>query len=182
MEFIKMMDVLAAKGCVEILFYMKSLSTPVTIPEINQYFNSEGSKTRLTTATVYRRVKELQLVGFISKNRENKVFLTEFGQKSLLDIQREEIQLKRSRRGILNIIQREITISMSEIQNHGYSPVTIQRSVQDLEHLELVEKNLKEKSTQLQKKAGRPKKLIKLTKKGKNYLKIKEKLEEDSKK
>ncbi len=182
MEFTKMMDVLAAKGCVEILFYMKSLNTPVRIPEINQYFNSESSKTRLTTATVYRRVKELQLVGFISKNRDNKVFLTDYGQKCLLDIQGEEIQLKKSRRGILNVIQREITISMREIQNHGYSPVTIQRSVQDLEHLELVEKDLKEKSTQLQKKVGRPKKLIKLTKKGKEYLKVKEKLEEDLKK
>jgi DNA-binding MarR family transcriptional regulator len=177
-----MMDVLAAKGSVEILFYMKSLNIPVSIPEINQYFNSEKLKTRLTTATVYRRVKELQLVGFISKSRDSKVFLTDYGQKCLLDIQGEEIQLKKSRRGILNIIQREITISMSEIQNHGYSPVTIQRSVQDLEHLELVEKDLKEKSIHPQKKAGRPKKLIKLTKKGKNYLKIKEKLEEDSKK
>ncbi len=177
-----MMDVLAAKGCVEILYYLKSLNTPVTIPEINQNFNSENSKTRLTTATVYRRVKELQLVGMISKNKDNEVFLTGYGQQCLLDIQGEEIRLKKSRRGILNIIQREKAISMQEIQNHGYSPVTIQRSVQDLEHLELVEKDLKEKSIQLQKKVGRPKKLFKLTKKGEQYLKTKEKLEEDLKK
>ena len=71
---------------------------------------------------------------------------------------------------------------MREIQNQGFSPVTIQRSVQDLEHLELVEKDLKEKSTQLQKKVGRPKKLFKLTKKEKEYLKVKKKLEEDPKK
>lgn len=174
-----MMDVLAAKGSVEIMKYLKSVNRPIAIPDINQFFNTESSNSRLTTATIYRRVKELQLVGIISKNQLNKVILTEYGFKCLLDIQGEEIKLKKSRRRILSIIQREKSISVQEIQNYGYSPVTIQRSVQDLEQLDLVEKNLKEKAIVKQKKAGRPKKMFKLTKKGKKYLKTKEKLEED---
>ncbi|MHA1946142.1 MAG: hypothetical protein ACXAC6_18255 [Candidatus Hodarchaeales archaeon] len=174
-----MMDVLAAKGSAEIMNYLKSVNKPTTIPEINRFFNSESSKAHLTTATVYRRVKELQLVGIISKNQSNKVILTDYGFKCLLDIQGEKLKLKKSRRGILNIIQQKKNVSVQEIQNHGYSPVTIQRSVQDLEQLDLVEKNLKEKTIAKQKKAGRPKKMFKLTKKGKEYLKTKEKLEED---
>ena len=113
------------------------------------------------------------------KNQENQVFLTDYGYKCLLEIQGEEIRLKSSRRGILNIIQQKTNISIQEIQNHGYSPVTIQRSVQDLEQLELVEKNLMDKALEKQKKVGRPKKKFRLTKKGKEYFKIKEKLEEE---
>jgi predicted transcriptional regulator len=177
-----MMDVLAAKGSVEILNYLKSLSVPATIPEINNFFNSERVKMRLTTATVYRRVKELQLLGMITKDKQNKVFLTAYGHKCLLDIQGDEIKLKSSRRGILNIIQEESVVSIQEIKTHGYSPVTIQRSVQDLEQLELVKKNTGEKSSKLHKKAGRPKNLIKLTEKGKKYLRKQEKLEKDQNK
>ena len=177
MELTKLMDVLAAKGSVEILRYLNSANKPIPIPEINQFFNFKKSKSRLTTATVYRRVKELQLVGMISKTKDNKVYLTDYGYQCLLEIQGREIRLKSSRRDILNIIQQKKDISIKEIQNHGYSPVTIQRSVQDLEELELVEKDLKDKELEEERKVGRPKKKFKLTKKGIEYLKIKEKLE-----
>jgi DNA-binding PadR family transcriptional regulator len=177
-----MMDVLAAKGSVEIMNYLKSLNKPMTIPEINQFFNSENSMTRLTTATIYRRVKELQLVGMVTKSHSNDVFLTDYGLKCLLEIQGEEIRLKKSRRGILTIIQEKKTISIREIQNYGYSPVTIQQSVHDLEQLDLVENALKEKAIVKQKKVGRPKKTFQLTRKGIKYLKTKEKLEEEKNK
>ena len=175
------MDVLAAKGSVEVLSYLRLKKKAIKIPTINHYFNSEQSKTRLTTATIYRRVKELELLGMLTKNNEGEVSITEYGKKCLLEIQGEEIRLKKSRRDILNVIQAEEEINVQKIQDYGYSPVTIQRSVQDLEELDLVEKNRNEGSKRKQKKVGRPKKLIKLTEKGKKYIEKQEKLEKNQK-
>ena len=76
-----MIDLLAARGSVEILLFLKTQKEPIPILEINTFFQSEGRKFRLTSATVYRRVKELQLAGFIEKNKVSKVLLTKFGKE-----------------------------------------------------------------------------------------------------
>ena len=177
----ELLDLLAAKGSVEILTFLKSTNKAVTITEMSSYFQSQKGTKTLTTATLYRRVKELQLAGFITKNKAKKLVLTEFGEEKISDIQREEIRLKRSRRDILNVIQEEHSISVQDIQSRGFSPVTIQQSVEELKNLALVEQDLENKPLINKKKVGRPKKLYKLTKKGKQTLKKQEELEKRTK-
>jgi predicted transcriptional regulator len=169
-----MLDLLAAKGSVEILTFLKKQEKPVTISVINSYFQSQQTDIDLTTGTIYRRVTELQLAGFIMKNKDNTIFLTKFGDEKISDIQGKEIRLKRSPRDILNVIQEEPHISVQEIQQHGFSPVTIKKYVEELKELELVEE---EKETH--KKVGRPKKSFILTKKGVKALKKQEELEKE---
>ncbi len=140
-----MLDLLAAKGSVNILLFLEKHKKPVTISEINTHFQSQEPRKTLTTATLYRRIKELHLAGFITKNKAKKILLTDFGKEKITDIQRKEICLKRSRRDILNVIQEEPSISVQEIQQHGFSPVTIKQSVEDLKELALVEEDLEKK-------------------------------------
>ena len=177
-----MIDLLAARGSVEILLFLKSLSEPIPILKINTYFQSKEANLKLTSATVYRRVKELQLAGFIEKNKENKVLLTKFGRKKLIDIQGEEILLKRSRREILNVIQEQEGISVQELQQRGFSPTTIKKSYDDLEQLDLIKRYVVHAKSLGSKKVGRPKKRRQLTKKGLRVLKKQEELEEELKK
>ena len=179
---IKVIDLLAARGSVEILLFLKTRDEPIPILEINKFFQSKGNKFRLTSATVYRRVKELQLTGFIEKNKANKVSLSKFGREKLSDIQRKEIRLKRSRREILNVIQEQEGISGMELQQRGFSPTTIKRSIDDLEELDLIKQYIEEAKNISFKKVGRPKKRHQLTKKGKKVIKKQEELEEELKK
>jgi DNA-binding HxlR family transcriptional regulator len=175
----KLLDLLAAKGSVEILTFLKSANNPITITEMSSHFQSQKGTRTLTTATLYRRVKELQLAGFITKNKAKQIVLTEFGEEKISDIQREEIRLKRSRRDILNVIQKAHSISVQDMQNSGFSPVTIQQSVEELKNLALVEQDFENKPVLKRKKVGRPKKLYRLTKKGKQILKKQEELEKE---
>ncbi|PWI48319.1 hypothetical protein CEE45_07645 [Candidatus Heimdallarchaeota archaeon B3_Heim] len=177
-----MIDLLAARGSIEILLFMNTRDEPISILEINTFFQSEGSQLKLTSATIYRRVKELQLAGFIEKNKANKVFLTKYGKEKLKDIQGKEIRLKRSRRKILNVIQEQEGISVYELQQRGFSPTTVKQSIEDLEDLNLIKQYIEEALQILPKKAGRPKKRHQLTKKGLKVLKKQEELEEELKK
>jgi Mn-dependent DtxR family transcriptional regulator len=177
-----LIDLLAARGSVEILIFLNTRNEPIPILEINSYFQSNRSKLRLTSATVYRRVKELQLAGFIEKNRTNKVILTKYGKEKLSDIKGKEMRLKRSRREILNVIQKEEGISVMELQQRGFSPTTIKQSIDDLKQLDLI-KHYSGKAMSLRsKKVGRPKKRHQLTTKGLKALKKQEELEEELKK
>ncbi len=176
-----MIDLLAARGSVEILMYLNALDEPIPILKINTHFQSM-SRLNFTSATIYRRVKELQLAGFIEKNDANKVLLTEFGKKKLADIQGKEFRLKRSRREILNVIQEQEGISVTELQQRGFSPTTIKRSIDDLEDLKLIKQYVDEAKSFSSKKVGRPKKRHQLTKKGMKILKKQEELEEELKK
>ncbi|MHA1978010.1 MAG: winged helix-turn-helix transcriptional regulator [Candidatus Hodarchaeales archaeon] len=177
-----MIDLLAARGSIEILLYLKTLNEPVPTSEINTHFQSEESNLRVTSATLYRRVKELQLAGFIEKNKSKEVMLTKFGREKLIDIQKKEIRLKRSRRNILNTIQEQEGISVLELQQSGYSPSTIKQSIDDLEQLDLIKQYVEKARNISSKKAGRPKKRHQLTKKGLKVLKKQEELEEELKK
>ncbi|MHA1979353.1 MAG: winged helix-turn-helix transcriptional regulator [Candidatus Hodarchaeales archaeon] len=177
-----MIDLLAARGSVEILIFLNTHNESIPILEINNYFQSEGRELRLTSATVYRRVKELQLAGFIEKNKTNEVSLSKFGREKLIDIQGKEIRLKRSRREILNVIQEEEGISVNELQQRGFSPTTIKQSIDDLAQLDLIKQYVEKTMSLGSKRVGRPKKRHQLTKKGLKALKKQEELEEELKK
>ncbi len=174
-----MLDLLAAKGSIEILTFLNSEGKPVTIAEMNTFFQSRKTGKALTTATLYRRIKELHLAGFITKNKAKQILLTDFGKEKIADIQGREIRLKRSRRDILNVIQEEPSISVQGIQQRGFSPVTIKQSVEDLKELALVKEDLEKKTKDTKKRVGRPKKSYKLTKKGVKALKKQEELEKE---
>ncbi len=177
-----MIDLLAARGSIEILIYLKNQENPVSIPGINSYFQSKKSKLNLTSATIYRRVKELQLAGILEKTTNNAIELTKYGKEKLSDVQEREYRLKRSRREILNVIQEQEGISVRELQHYGFSPTTIKRSIDDLEELELIKQYVEEAMKLSPKKVGRPKKRHQLTKKGLKVLKKQEELEEELKK
>jgi len=167
-----MMDLLAAKWTLEILKFINDQKNPIKITKINSYFQKRQVEVK-TTATIYRRVKELHLAGILMRDSENRIYLTDFGKKNLAEIKKQEIRLKKSRRAILQKIPTRKSISRSELQTKGFSPVTIQKSMVELQNLDLVEQVVKKPE-----KVGRPEKQFKLTKKGLRILRKHSELEE----
>ncbi len=62
---INIKDLLSAKGTIIVLSYLKS-NPGATAPMINNYF-TKSSRKRLTTATIYRRLKDLEQVNLIAR-------------------------------------------------------------------------------------------------------------------
>jgi DNA-binding HxlR family transcriptional regulator len=176
-----LIDLLAAKGSVEILRLLKSVDEPVSIPEINAYFQSQRSGANLTTATLYRRIKELELAGFLTKDESNRVSLSILGKEKLPDLA-EDYYLKRSQRAILIIIQEEEGISVKGLTKYGFSPNTIQKAIEILQSKNLIIQYLDKPVFKPHLKPGRPQKLHKLTKKGLDFLKRQKELEKEFKK
>ncbi|UCG04111.1 MAG: hypothetical protein JSW11_09005 [Candidatus Heimdallarchaeota archaeon] len=84
----KIQDLLSTKGTLTILSYLKS-NPGITIVMINSYF-AKSVQTPLTTATIYRRVKELEELKLISRLPTN-------SERFILTLYAEEI-LKKNKR------------------------------------------------------------------------------------
>ncbi len=173
-----MLDVLAAKGTITILEFIKE-NSPVKSSRINEALTMKGDLS-LTTATVYRRLKELELVGLIQRDPPDskKYILSEQGIDILthhLHQQPEIAQMRRFHRQLLREIEQQEGINVVQLQSTGLSPTTISKGIQDLTELGLVkqyrkrdlivEKEVKSKGIPVFK-PGRPKIRHKLTKKG----------------
>ncbi len=177
-----MLDLLASKGTKEILEYVRSKSKPISSTDVNMHFTKENIPITLTTATIYRRLKELELAGFIIRQPpdSNSFILTEQAN-DILDRQilkhPEITELRRSHRALLRQIKQHEGVNVVELQETArMSPTTINVGLQKLSNLGLIEQissqvaQSKEKPiTKKEKKIrpGRPKKRHKLTKKGK---------------
>ena len=85
----KIQDLLSAKGTLAILSYLKS-NPGITIIMINSHF-AKSSHSPLTTATIYRRVKELEQNELITRLPTN-------SERFILTLSAEEV-LKKIRGG-----------------------------------------------------------------------------------
>jgi DNA-binding PadR family transcriptional regulator len=185
-----MLDVLAAKGTITILEFIKE-NSPIKGSEINEALTKKGDKS-LTTATVYRRLKELELVGLILRDPPDSknYIISEQGIEILtqhVQQQPEIAQMRRSHRQLLREIEQQEGINVVQLQSTGLSPTTINKGIQDLTDLGLVEqyrsrdimaeKEFKSKKAPVYK-PGRPKIRHKLTKKGKKIAEEQKEIEE----
>ncbi|MFX0085903.1 MAG: winged helix-turn-helix transcriptional regulator [Candidatus Hodarchaeota archaeon] len=185
-----MLDVLTAKGTITILEFIKE-NAPIKSSKINDALTAKGDKP-LTTATVYRRLKELELVGLILRDPpDSKIYIiSEQGNEILtqhLQQQPEITQMRRSHRQILREIEQQEGINVVQLQSTGLSPTTINKRIQDLTDLGLVKQYRKrdlmvEKESKSKKapvlKPGRPKIRHRLTKKGKKIAEEQKEIEE----
>lgn len=187
-----MLDLLSAKGTVKILQFIKE-NPKKKSNEINKAF-TDGENPSLTTATIYRRLKELELAGFIKRDPPSSkfLFLTQEGEEVLtkhVQKQPEIVQMKRSHRALLHEIEQQEGINVVQLQTTGLSPTTINKGIQDLAGMGLVEqyssKNVFKEKEQPSKKValfqlkrGRPKIRHKLTKKGKKISEEQKQIEE----
>ena len=185
-----MLDVLAAKGTITILEFIKA-NSPIKSSKINEALTKKGDKS-LTTATVYRRLKELELVGLILRDPpDSKIYiLSDQGSEILtqhLQQQPEIVRMRRSHRQLLREIEQQEGVNVVQLQSTGLSPTTISKGIQDLTDLGLVqqyrnrdiiiEKESKSKKAPVYK-SGRPKLHHKLTKKGKKLAEEQKEIEE----
>lgn len=184
--FRTMLDLLASKGTNEILEYIRKHPKSSSVA-INAYFRSDKAPESLTTATIYRRLKELELAGFIIREPpDSNTFILTQQAKNILDqqiLQHPEItELKRSHRTLLRQIKQHRDVNVIELQEKALmSPTTINVGLQKLSNLGLIEpaKADSEKPIKSLKRPGRPKKRHKLTKKGEKVYKAQTKLEEE---
>ncbi len=177
-----MLDLLASTGTKEILEFIRSQSQPIRSTEINKHFTEKGTSISLTTATIYRRLKELELAGFIIRRPpDSSTYILTPQAEDILDrqiLQHPEItELKRSHRALLHQIKQHKDINVVELQEKAkMSPTTINVGLQKLSSLGLIKPEFP-----VEKKImgpGRPKKRHKLTKKGEKVYKVQKKLEQ----
>ncbi|MHA2306215.1 MAG: hypothetical protein ACXACU_12575 [Candidatus Hodarchaeales archaeon] len=185
-----MLDLLSAMGTIEILQFIKE-NPKNKSNEINKVL-TEQNNSSLTTATIYRRLKELELAGFIKRDPPSSkfLFLTPEGEEVLTKhVQKppEIVRMKRSHRALLHEIDQQEGINVVQLQTTGLSPTTINKRIQDLAGMGLVKQysnnaEIIEKEQQPKKKAflkrGRPKIRHKLTKKGKRIAEEQKQIEE----
>ncbi|WP_455143086.1 hypothetical protein [Candidatus Hodarchaeum mangrovi] len=193
-----MLDLLSAKGTLEILNYLKS-NPQKTAPDINQEINESSFysfRGKVTTATVYRRIKEMELAGLISRDPPNSksYSLTPEGfnilEKELVS-HPEFSQLSRSQRILLEEINLNEGINVIALQDSTQlSPNTVVQGLRELNRLDLIEEtNYYSKTTRSRdqkeiykkNKPGRPNKKIKPTKKGKKVYDEQKSIERRSK-
>jgi DNA-binding HxlR family transcriptional regulator len=188
-----MLDLLASKGAIEILEYLER--TPQkNSSEINSFLTVEKG---FTTATIYRRIKELEVAGFIIRYPpDSKTFILSPKAKIILEerIRRQPVllELKRTYRSLLHQFQEKENLNVQELQmKSSLSPNTVVQGLQELQDLGLIEqvqdsaipskkadKPIKQKR-KLKSGPGRPAKFHRLTKKGKEVYKEQKKLEEE---
>ena len=184
-----MLDLLASTGTVEILEYIKEHPESSSV-DINKHFTEKKSKGQLTTATIYRRLKELELAGFIIRHPpDSNTFILTQQAIDILDQQilkhPEITELKRSHRALLREIKQREGVGVVELQQTAkMSPTTINVGLQKLGNLGLIEqiKNhvIKEKAMKSKKASpGRPQKRIRLKKKGKEVYEELERLSQE---
>jgi len=181
-----MLDLLASKGTKEIIEYIRKHPESSSV-DINAYFTSDSTLEMLTTATIYRRLKELELAGFIIRQPpDSNTFILTQQAIDLLDqqvLQHPEItELKRSHRALLRQIKQHKNANVIELQEKALmSPTTINIGLQKLSNLGLIEpvKSNKKKAMKSLKRPGRPKKRHRLTKKGEEVYEAQTMLEEE---
>ena len=80
---INIKDLLSAKGTIEVLSYLKN-NPGATAPMINNYF-AKTSNTTLTTATIYRRLKELEELNLVARlsTDSNRLIVTRLAEEVL---------------------------------------------------------------------------------------------------
>jgi len=193
-----MLDLLSAKGTLEILNYLKS-NPQKSAPEINREINENSLysfRGKVTTATVYRRIKEMELAGLILRDppHSKSYSLTPEGldllEKELVS-QPEYSQLSRSQRILLEEIDLNEGINVVALQDTTQlSPNTVVQGLRELSKLDLIEEtDFYSKTTRTREKEeiykknkpGRPTKRIKLTKKGKKIYDEQKSIERQSK-
>ncbi|MFX1515125.1 MAG: hypothetical protein ACFFC6_02370 [Promethearchaeota archaeon] len=184
--FTTMLDLLASKGTKEIMEYIRAHPESTSV-DINNHFTGDKASEMFTTATIYRRLKELELAGFIVRQPpdSNNFILTQQAI-DILDqqiLQHPEItELKRSHRALLRQIKRHKDVNVIELQEKAsMSPTTINVGLQKLSNLGLIEpvKVDKKKPIRSSKRPGRPKKRHRLTKKGEDVYEAQTMLEEE---
>lgn len=203
-----MLDLLSSKGSLEILEYINK--HPHTESRwINADLGAEGSE-YLTTATIYRRIKELELAGFIMRDPPNSksLIITEYGKKILTQQVKkwpEIAELRRTRRALLQEIKEQPHVNVAMLSDTtGLSNTTVQEGLRELNELGLIEKieaieeaRVKKglnnyvkkaapqkpdrKDKKKSKKPGRPTKRLRLTSKGEEVYFQQQQLEEVSK-
>ena len=193
-----MLDLLSAKGTLEILNYLKS-NPQKTAPDINQEINENpfySFRGKVTTATIYRRIKEMELAGLILRDppysKSYSLTLEGFNilEKELIS-QPEFSQLSRSQRILLEEIHSNEGINVVALQDTTYlSPNTVVQGLRELDKLNLIEEaesyskiveNYDKKEINEKNKPGRPTKRIKLTKKGKKVYEEQKSIKKQSK-
>ena len=188
-----MLDLLASKGTREIMEYIRTHPESSSV-DINDHFTSDKAPEMLTTATIYRRLKELELAGFIIRQPpDSNTFILTQQAIDILDqqiLQHPEItELKRSHRALLRQIKQHKNANVIELQEKALmSPTTINVGLQKLSNLGLIEPvkidmkkpvgSLK-RSDHSKKGPGRPKKRHRLTKKGEEVYEAQTALEEE---
>ena len=185
-----MLDLLASKGTVEILEYIKKHPESSSV-DINKHFTEKKTSKQLTTATIYRRLKELELAGFIIRQPpDSNTFILTQHAIDILDQQifkhPEITELKRSHRALLREIKQREDVNVVELQEAArMSPTTINVGLQKLSNLGLIEqiknhvtRSKRKGSAKTSKKMGpgRPKKRHRLTKKGEDVYEEQERL------
>ncbi|MFX1508220.1 MAG: hypothetical protein ACFFDC_19205 [Promethearchaeota archaeon] len=184
--FRTMLDLLASKGTKEIMEYIRAHPESSSV-DINNHFTGDKGPEMLTTATIYRRLKELELAGFIIRQPpDSNTFILTKQAIDILDqqiLQHPEItELKRSHRALLRQIKQHKNANVIELQEKALmSPTTINIGLQKLSNLGLIEpvKIDKKKPIRSLKRPGRPKKRHKLTKKGEEVYEAQTMLEEE---
>ena len=184
--FRTMLDLLASKGTKEIMEYIRAHPESSSV-DINNHFTSDRTPETLTTATIYRRLKELELAGFIIRHPpDSNTFILTQQAIDILDqqiLQHPEItELKRSHRALLRQIKQHKNANVIELQRKALmSPTTINIGLQKLSNLGLIEpvKSDKKEPIRSQKRPGRPKKRHRLTKKGEEVYEAQTILEEE---
>ncbi|MFW9904916.1 MAG: hypothetical protein ACFFFH_11330 [Candidatus Thorarchaeota archaeon] len=181
-----MLDLLASKGTKEIMEYIRKHPESPSV-EINAYFTDKEASVKFTSATIYRRLKELELAGLIIRHPpDSNTFILTQQAINILDQQipqhPEITELKRSHRVLLRQIKRHKNANVIELQEKALmSPTTVNMGLQKLSNLGLIEPvNVdKKKPIRSLKRPGRPKKRHRLTKKGEEVYETQTMLEEE---
>ena len=176
-----MLDLLASKGAIEILRFLEN-NPNVAATDILDHFQET-----LTRATIYRRLKELEVAGFLTRESytSKRYILSSKGDailKERVKNQEELIQLKRTRRTLLREIKGKEDLNVAELYEQvPLSPNTISQALTELRSLGLITQVEEEERKEEEKikvdhylgrrkgkklRPGRPKKKHKLTKKG----------------
>ena len=177
-----MLDLLASKGTKEILQYIREKSKPPSSTQINKHFTKGGTIISLTTATIYRRLKELELAGLIIRQPPgSKTFILTQQANDILDRYPEMTHLRKPHREVLQQIKQYKDANVVELQEKALlSPTTINVGLQKLSELGLIEQiKIDPKKPIKSLKRGRPKKRHRLTKKGEEVYEAQTMLEEE---
>ena len=154
------------------------LETRKTVKELNEYFLTTKI-IAISTATLYRRVKELYLAGFLEKLEDGSYTVSDIGktaynelfsQKYNLDEIQNNIsllvrQINQKESYILKNLQKHPSYTSGLVQDLSISPNDLLQFLENLIRLKLIE--VVEKPG---KKPGRPKKVYRLTDTGKHIL------------
>ncbi len=183
-----MLDLLAAKGTLDVLEFIQA--NPGLLS--SQIINELTTNSNLTSATLYRRIKELELAGLITRKPVGSkfLFLSPQGVDILTkqEVNKELRQLKRPHRTLLQEIEEQEQVKVVDLKElTPYSLSYVNQAIGDLSQLGLIEEVTDENPLPIQEpsppsakrkpKPGRPAKLHQLTAKGKKLIKAQKKIE-----